>query len=143
MNTEVQTEDEYYDPLLGDSDVEAITGADNEIGSLLDDPEGLLGVVTAPPTLEKGVAMLAIATDQSTGEGRRSKGATIGTHARSRLAQYQPISTPLSHSLPTPVQPRFLLNVLRSGQCFDQVITPPSRGRLISNRFRVAFAKPV
>ena len=42
LNMEVQTEDEYYDPLLGDLDVEAITGADDEIGSPLDDPEELL-----------------------------------------------------------------------------------------------------
>ena len=49
--------------------MEAVTGAADEIGSPFDDAEELLDVATVLPNLEKGVATLAIAADQSTGEG--------------------------------------------------------------------------
>ena len=48
--------------------MEAVTGADDEVGSQFDDAEEFLGVVKALPNLEKSVTMLAIGTDQSTCE---------------------------------------------------------------------------
>ena len=77
-------------------DVEAIiTGQGDETGFPLDDHNVLLGVTTVPPTLEKGVAMLAIANNQATSEGSKEQ-----RHNDGHSCQELPILMPIQADFP-------------------------------------------